>query len=148
MYHGSMRIILASDHGGYELKEKVREWLLKERYEVKDVGAEVLDLEDDFVDYAVKAVVGMVDNDKAILFCRNGFGMSIVANRFKGIRCGVGFDVEAVAKGRSDDNINALAIPADYVKEVDVKKMITTMLEVEFSTEEKYKRRLEKVGQL
>jgi RpiB/LacA/LacB family sugar-phosphate isomerase len=143
-----MRIILASDHGGFEMKEEIAKWLRGQDVQIKDVGAETLEPEDDFVDYAVKAMTSMIDNDKLVLFCRNGIGMSIVANRFKGVRCAVGFDIKAVEKARSDDNVNALAVPADYIDIEIVKKMITAMMEVSFSSEERYKRRLEKLGKL
>lgn len=142
-----MRIILGADHGGFELKEEIKEWLMKENYEVVDVGAEGLDPEDDFVDYAalVAKEVAVDPEARGILFCRNGFGMMIAANRFSGVRCGEAFDVAAVRKGRTDDDINCLSVPADYIKDGDVKKMIEVFLKTEFSEEERYVRRLAKL---
>ena len=72
--------------------------------------------------------------DTPNLFCRNGFGMVIAANRFAGIRCGLGFEVEAVRKGRIDDDINSLSIPSDYVDEVSVRRMIEIFLKEERSS--------------
>jgi len=83
-----------------------------------------------------------------ILFCRNGYGMMIAANRFQGVRCGEAFDVTAVKKGRSDDDINCLSVPSDYIKDGEVKKMIEGFLKTEFSGEERYKRRLWKLEML
>ena len=141
-----MHVILGADHGGFQLKEEIKFWLTSEGYEVTDVGAKTLKEDDDFVDYAKAAVKEAVSNqDKVILFCRNGFGMSITANRFSGVRCGLAFDGEAVKKGRTDDDINCLSIPADYVDVEKVKIMIDAFLNTEFSKEEKYVRRLMKL---
>lgn len=144
-----MRIMLGADHGGFELKEEIKKWL-SEKYEVRDVGAGGLDPEDDFVDYAVLVANEVAENGQArgILFCRNGYGMMITANRFFGVRCGEAFDIEAVRRGRTDDDINCLSVPADYIKDGEVKKMIETFLATEFSGEEKYKRRLGKLESL
>lgn len=157
-----MRVVLGADHGGFELKEEIKKWLSRgdtrdlgvpraaEKYEVVDVGAEKLEAEDDFVDYAVLVANEVAENGEArgILFCRNGYGMMIAANRFLGVRCGEAFNVEAVKRGRTDDDINCLSVPADYIKDGDVKKMIETFLTTEFSGEEKYKRRLWKLESL
>ncbi|MFZ2201934.1 MAG: RpiB/LacA/LacB family sugar-phosphate isomerase [Microgenomates group bacterium] len=144
-----MRIILGADHGGFTLKEEIKKWL-SEKYEVKDVGAGGLDPEDDFVDYAVLVANEVAENGetRGILFCRNGYGMMITANRFPGVRCGEAFDIEAVRRGRTDDDINCLSVPSDYIKDGEVKKMIEVFLETKFSGEEKYKRRLGKLEAL
>jgi ribose 5-phosphate isomerase B len=144
-----MHVILGSDHGGFQLKEKVKIWLAGEGYEVTDVGAVTVDPEDDYVDFAKEAIKAAVTKeDKIILFCRNGFGMSIAANRFKGVRCGLAFDVEAVARGRRDDDINCLSIPADYFDEEKTRAMINTFLKEDFANEDKYVRRIMKIDNI
>ena len=145
-----MRIVIGADHGGFTLKEEIKKWLSAQNYEVLDVGAEKLTPDDDFVDYAelVTEEVAGVEDTRGILFCRNGFGMMIAANRFSGVRCGEAFDERAVAKGRTDDDINCLSVPSDYIKEGEVKKMIEIFLKTEFSGEERYKRRLWKLEML
>ncbi|MBI1871949.1 RpiB/LacA/LacB family sugar-phosphate isomerase [Candidatus Collierbacteria bacterium] len=142
-----MRIILGADHGGYKLKKEIKKWLLDQKYVVVDIGAEYLDPDDDFVDYAVMVAEEVVAHEGArgILFCRNGFGMMIAANRYKGVRCGEAFDVTAVKRGRTDDDINCLSVPSDYIKEGDVKKMIEVFLKTKVSRAERYKRRLWKL---
>jgi ribose 5-phosphate isomerase B len=117
-------------------------------YEVEDMGAYQQSGDDDYVDYAQKAVLEKKDGDRVILLCRNGMGMCIVANKFKGVRCGLGFGLQGVRKGRIDDNINALAIPTDYVSFEGVKEMIEIFLTTEASTEEKYSRRIKKIIEL
>lgn len=143
-----MRVIIGADHGGFGIKEKAKLWLGEMGVEVLDVGSETLNPDDDYVDYAMKAVLEKKEEDKLILFCRNGMGMAITANKRKGVRCGLGFGPEAVRKGRTDDDINALAIPADYCTDEGVKEMIKIFLTTEFNTTERYKNRLEKLGKL
>jgi ribose 5-phosphate isomerase B len=144
-----MRVILGTDHGGFELKEKIKLWLGDKGYEVVDIGASSLEENDDFVDYAKKAVLESEGKkDRVVLFCSNGFGMSIAANRFVGVRCGFAFDKEAVRRGRADDDINCLAVPAMYLDEVSIIEMIDIFLTEKFSDEEKYKRRINKLDSL
>jgi len=144
-----MQVIIGSDHGGFELKEKVKVWLSGEGYSVDDVGALSLVPDDDYVDYAKAAVKKAGSNeDRIVLFCKNGFGMSITANRFAGVRCGVAFDEEAVRKGRTDDDINCLSIPTMYFDEEKVKRMIDIFLKESFSGDEKYTRRVMKLDNI
>lgn len=145
-----MKIFIGADHGGFLLKERVKDWYRSWRYEVNDVGAKSLEGDDDYVDYAllVARELRKDHNDRGILLCRNGFGMMIVANRLAGVRCGLGFDVEAVRRGRNDDDINCLAIPADYVNEEKLKEMLEMFLVTPFSGEERFLRRLKKLAMI
>lgn len=144
-----MHVILGSDHGGFQTKEEIKSWLVKEGYEVSDVGATSLVPDDDYVDYAKMAVKAVTSSDERIvLFCRNGFGMMIAANRFVGVRCGLAFDERAVKKGRRDDDINCLAIPADYMDVASVKQMIMVFLSEGFDGGENYKRRVMKLDNI
>lgn len=144
-----MKIILGADHGGFEMKESIKKWLMEEGYAVEDAGAINLTAEDDYVDYAKEAARAVSSSgDRIVLFCRNGFGMMIAANRFAGIRCGLAFEDEAVRKGRIDDDINCLSIPSDYIDKVSARRMIEIFLKEEFSREDKYKRRVMKLDNL
>ncbi len=140
-----MRIILGADHGGFVSKERIRDYLSGKGFEVVDVGAMEINQDDDFVDYAKEAIERFEDGDRLILFCRNGFGMSIVANRYRGVRCGVGFDNQAVIKGRSDDDINCLSVPTDYIDEEKMREIVDSFLTGEFSDDPKYQRRINKI---
>ena len=139
---------MGADHGGFGLKEKVKTWLVGQGYEVTDIGAEIFVDGDDYVDFAKKAVDEAKPKDRIILFCRNGFGMMIAANRFGGVRCGLAFDKEAVRKGRTDDDINCLAMPADYIDEMSAEEMVKVFLEEKFNEGDNYKRRIRKVDNL
>jgi ribose 5-phosphate isomerase B len=141
-----MKVILGSDHGGFGIKEEVKKYLIEKGVEVSDVGNLVYEAEDDYPDYAWKAMAVYEDGDRIILFCRNGFGMLIASNRDRRIRCGLGFDLDAVSAGRADDDINCLAIPADYIDGVIVKEMVDAFLTTKFKEEEKYIRRISKIS--
>ncbi len=143
-----MRVILGADHGGFEIKEKLVPFLEGKNYVVEDMGAYQQTGDDDYVDYAKKAMLEMNEADRGILLCRNGMGMCIVANKFKGVRCGLGFGLQGVRKGRTDDDINVLAIPVDYVSFEAIKEMVEIFLKTEFSTEERYIRRTKKITEL
>lgn len=131
------------------MKESIKSWLVSEGYATEDVGAVSLTPEDDFVYYAKQAIKAVTSSrDRVILFCRNGYGMMIAANRFVGTRCGLAFDIEAIRKGRTDDDINCLSIPSDYIDEVSTKRMIEVFLKEESSREDKYKRRIMKLDNL
>jgi len=144
-----MHVILGSDHRGFSIKENVKAWLLIEGYQVADVGALSLVPDDDYVDFARAAIKeATTTDDRIILFCRNGYGMMIAANRFVGVRCGLAFDEGAVAKGRIDDDINCLSVPTDYIDEESIKKMIKIFLTQDFSNTENYKRRIMKLDNL
>lgn len=143
-----MRVIIGADHGGFETKEKVKLWFSETGVDFIDIGDLILDRDDDYVDFAKLAVEAKSVDDKVILFCRNGMGMMIVANKKKGVRCGLGFGPGAVKKGREDDDINALAIPADYCTDEGVKEMIKVFLETEFDDVERYSGRLKKLASI
>jgi len=144
-----MHVILGSDHGGFQKKEESKTWLLKEGYEVIDIGAVRIIEDDDYVDYAKAAIKEAVSaDDRIVLFCRNGFGMMIAANRYVGVRCGLAFGEEAVRKGRTDDDINCLSVPADYVDGALITEMINIFLKEKFDDGENYKRRIMKLDNL
>lgn len=144
-----MKIILGADHGGFEMKKKLKIFLTDLGYKVLDVGAFDLNNQDDFVDYAVSGLKEMENGDKLILMCRNGVGMSIVANRYKNIRCVLGFDEDQVKRARSDDDVNCLSLPADYVDFEKTFQMVKVFLETKFSfEEERFVRRVKKMGEV
>lgn len=106
-----MKIIIGSDHGGFELKEIIREYILKKGIEVQDVG--VFSTESvDYPDYAKKVGDAVVSGevDYGILVCGTGIGMSIAANKIRGIRCALCNDVYTakMAKGHNDANVLAI----------------------------------------
>ncbi|GAC1412233.1 MAG: hypothetical protein NVSMB66_0710 [Candidatus Doudnabacteria bacterium] len=141
-------IYIASDHGGYKLKEDLKKFLSKKKIALTDLGPEKLDPNDDYPIYAKKvaeAVAKDLQNNKGILICRSGQGVCIVANKVKGIRAALAWN-EVVAKhSRRDDDANILCLPSDYVSTEVAEDATLLWLKTEFSTEEKYARRLKEI---
>jgi len=105
---------------------------------------------DDFVDFA-KAVALKVSSDRearGILLCGSAAGMCIAANKIPGVRCGVGHSVKEVQAARHDDDINVLALPADFIEKGEALPIVEAFLTTEFIPEEKYMRRIAKIREL
>ena len=137
-----MKIGIANDHRGFEVKNKIVEFLTNLGYEVINYGS---DSEEpvDYPEYAFKVgeAIKNKEIDKGILICRTGIGMSIACNKVKGVRCAKVDNVEDAALTRIDNDSNVIAI--SYVKDItEIKEMIKTFLEMKFSEEERHKRRI------
>lgn len=164
-----MKVYLATDHAGFELKEKVKEFLMGEGYKVEDCGAYAFDKNDDFPDFVSKAAEAVSkdpENSKAIIFGSSGQGEAIVANKFKNIRAVVFYapvipasnvDVsgrvssdpfEMIRLTREHNNANVLSIGAKILKEEDAHKAVKLWLEAPFTNEERHLRRIEKIEEL
>lgn len=142
-------IYLGADHRGYNLKEKIKQWLTEWGYEYEDAGAFELNPEDDFVDFA-KAVAEKIKNadDRGILICGLGVGMDIAANRFKNIRSGLVFNANQTEMARHSDDINVLSIGADFISEESAREIVKIFLETEFSEEERRVKRIKKLNEI
>jgi ribose 5-phosphate isomerase B len=139
-----MRVYLGADHRGFELKEKIAEWLFEWRYKFLDVGASHYDPKDDYTLYASEVASLVSKNKKSlgILLCGSGVGVDVVANKFDGVRASIGKSPEQVKAGRSDDDMNVLVIAADYTKEDEAKGMVKAFLATKFSSKNRYRKRL------
>src|SRR5688572_27603179 len=111
-----MKIFIGSDHNGFHMREALVEHLRKSGYEVEDEGDKKLDPEDDYPLFAAKVVVHVLTSSdqepRGILICGSGQGMCMAANRYKGIRAALGYDLESVRSARNDDDANVLCLPA------------------------------------
>ncbi len=145
-----MKVFLGSDHRGYYLKEKIAKWLYDAKYDYFDVGAQSLELGDDYTKYAaeVASLVARTKGGKGIVLCGSGVGVDVVVNKFDGIRASVGISEEQVKSGRNDDNMNILVIAADYTDEYEAKDMLKAFLETKFGGKERYKRRLKEIEKI
>jgi RpiB/LacA/LacB family sugar-phosphate isomerase len=142
-------IYLGADHRGFELKEKAKKWLAAWNYQVEDLGNQRLETEDDYPDFAIKVAKKLgKEGNFGILFCGSGVGMDIVANRFPKVRCGLGFSRQQIRIAKRDDNINCLALAADFTSDDDARAIIQIFLETQFSGGEKYLRRLRKIEKI
>lgn len=149
-----MTIYLGADHRGFALKEKLKQMLAGEGYDVVDCGATTLVPDDDYPDYA-KAVAEKVaknpsagkGGDFGVLICGSGFGMEIAANKFPGIRAVLPSSPDHAYQARHDDDANVLSIAADFTDEAAAQKIVKTFLVTPFAKEERYRRRLDKIAQ-
>ncbi len=145
-----MKVFLGSDHRGYYLKEKIARWLYDAKYDFFDVGAESLDLHDDYPKYAgeVASLVVSTKSSRGIILCGSGVGVNATANKFDGIRASIGICVKQIKAGRNDDDMNILVIAADYTDEYEAKEMVKAFLETKFGKKERYKRRLKEISKI
>ena len=126
-------IAIGSDHGGYKLKEEIKKYLEEKEIEYTDCGT----FNEESVDYPeiAKAVSLEVQNgecEKGIIICRSGIGMSMVANKFKGIRSAKCNDEEEAKFSRMHNNSNLLALGADYMDVNKAIRIVRTWIATEF----------------
>jgi len=141
-----MKIAIGSDHGAFALKSKFIAHLEAKGHEVKDFGTYSLASCDypDFSGAAAKAVAAG-DCEKGIVLCTTGIGVSISANKVKGIRCALLSDVMSARMTREHNDTNMMAIGAAVVGEMLALEILDTWLGTEFSHDERHQRRIDKM---
>lgn len=145
-----MQIFIASDHGGFKLKEELKKYLTVLGNQVIDCGNTVYNSTDDYPDFAIPLAQAVANdkNGRGILICRNGVGVNIVANRHQGVRAVSTYDIDIARTSRADDNTNVLCLPADFVSMPKAKQLIKIWLSTSFSNAPRHKRRLKKVDSI
>ena len=126
-------IIIGSDHGGYRLKEELKRYLDEKEISYKDLGTNS-ELSVDYPNIA-KSVCKEVQKDKqnkGILICRSGYGMAMVANKFRGIRSAPCFNEQSAKFSRLHNNTNVLALGADYITTNEAICILRMWLATEF----------------
>jgi ribose 5-phosphate isomerase B len=145
-----MKVFLASDHGGFKLKEEIKNWLNQWNFEFEDMGNAKYDTEDDYPDFAWPAAVkvGTTPGSFGILICRSGQGESIVANKAKGARAAIAWNEHSAHAARNDDDANIVCIPADYVTLDQAKAIAHDFLTTKFGKDPRFKRRVDKIKKI
>ena len=143
-----MKIAVASDHGGFALKEKVKEHLMQRGFEVEDLGTH----SEDSVDYPAygKACGETVASGKAdlgVVVCGTGIGISIAANKVKGIRCGLCTSVEMAHLTKQHNNANILALGGRTTEPDLALKIVDEWLDTEFEGG-RHQRRVDMLDQM
>ena len=141
-----MKIAIACDHGALALKNKLVTYLTEKGNEVKDFGTYTPD-SCDYPDFAAPAAqaVAAGECEKGIVLCTTGIGVSITANKVKGIRCALLSDVMSARMTREHNDTNMMAIGAGVVGEMLALEILDTWLGTEFSHNERHQRRIDKV---
>jgi ribose 5-phosphate isomerase B len=142
-----MKVFIGADHRGLKMKERVKSWLLSERYDVTDCGNTAYEKDDDFPDFsfAVADSVAKTPESRGIVICGTGGGVAIAANKVAGIRCTTGSIPAEVRHNRAHDNINILALSADYLSDDEAIDLVRVFLNTSFLAEERLLRRLKKI---
>src|ERR1700730_13916456 len=145
-----MRIVIGSDHAGYEMKEKIVDAVKKFGYEVTDVGTHEPDKPDDYPDFAqlVAQKIQAEEADRGIVICGSGVGVSVAANKFKGIRAAVCHDHYSAHQGVEHDDMNVLVLGARIVGLQVALDLSEAFLTARFSNEDRHVRRLNKIKEI
>ena len=140
-----MKIAISADHGGFELKDSMVEYIKSLGNEVVDLGTNSADSVD-YPDYAKKVCeeIQKGNSDLGILICGTGIGMSLAANKFEGIRAACVSDVYSAKMSRNHNNANVLCIGARVIGDEVAKLIIKTFLENEFEAG-RHQRRVDKI---
>ena len=148
-----MKIFVGADHRGFSLKESLKPWLVSLGHDVVDCGNDHEDSDDDFPDFSFAVADNVAKNSPArrglasfgIVICGSGAGVVIAANKVAGIRAALAYSPEEITRNRQHDDINVLALAADWTDEAKAKEIVTAFLTTAFLGEEKYVRRLKKI---
>ena len=143
-----MKIAISADHAGFELKKKIIKALEENGNEVKDFGT-YSDESIDYADFAYKAAKSVADKneDFGIIICGSGVGVSITANKVKGIRAANCFNNEMSALARQHNNANIICLGARFLSESQAIEMVETFLTTEFEGG-RHERRVNKIHDL
>jgi len=142
-----MRISVAADHNGYELKNEISEILKRDGHDVIDIGPHSLDPLDDYPDFAkpLAKSVSSGETDRGIMVCGSGVGASVAANKVKGVRAAVCHDIYSAHQGVEHDNMNILCLGSRIVGTEVVRELVSAFISAEYTNAERHARRLNKV---
>jgi ribose 5-phosphate isomerase B len=145
-----MRIGIAADHGGFDLKKRLSRALLEEGHKVVDFGADALDSDDDYPDYVVPLAraVSRRQVKRGIAVCGSGVGACVVANKVKEVRACLVHEMYSAHQGVEDDNMNVLCLGGRVVAYELAWELIQTFISAQYQARERFQRRLDKVAAL
>jgi ribose 5-phosphate isomerase B len=144
-----MRVGIAADHGGFELKKKLTD-ALSSGYEMIDFGAHTLTLEDDYPDIVVPLAEAVACGkvERGVAICGSGVGASVAANKVPGVRAALIVDVYSAHQGVEDDDMNVICLGGRVTGYALALDLVQTFLKARFRGEERFRRRLRKVAAL
>lgn len=142
-----MKVVIASDHGGFQYKNLLLTDIRAHGYEVTDLGA-FSDEPSDYPDYAVSVADAILNKEaeRGILICGSGVGVSVAANKFRGIRAGVCHDTYSAHQCIEHDDVNVLCIGQRVIGIELAREIILAFLAAEFSHAARHQRRLDKIN--
>jgi ribose 5-phosphate isomerase B len=147
-----MKIFMGADHNGFDMKQALIDALLRSGHEVIDEGDKQLDPNDDFPQFAERVIRAMRASKDAqvrgVLICGSGQGMCIAANRFKGVRASLVWDVKEAHAARNDDDSNVLCLPARSLQPAEAIQIVEAWLAAPFAGAARFKRRIRELDTL
>ncbi|HEX5472141.1 MAG TPA: RpiB/LacA/LacB family sugar-phosphate isomerase [Lacipirellulaceae bacterium] len=145
-----MRVGIANDHGGFELKQGIAVQLRAAGYDVIDFGATSMDSADDYPDYVVPLALAVAEGklERGIAICGSGVGAAVCANKVPGVRAALVHDHFSSRQGVEDDHMNILCMGGRTVGPCVAWDLVETFLAAEYSQAERHLRRSGKVAAL
>ena len=143
-----MKLVIASDHAGFPLKEELRAYLAKAGHEIVDLGAYNADLPDDYPDFAEKVGLSVKQGDapRGIVICGSGVGVCVAANKIPGIRAGMCHDTYSAHQGVEHDDMNVIVLGARIIGSELAFEVVNAFIGARFiANEERFTRRFNKV---
>ncbi|HEY6489817.1 MAG: ribose 5-phosphate isomerase B [Terracidiphilus sp.] len=144
----NVKVVIASDHAGFPLKEEVRAFLTKGGHEVIDLGAYTVDPQDDYPDFAERVGEAILNGEapRGVLICGSGVGVCVASNKIPGIRAGMCHDTYSAHQGVEHDDMNVIVLGARIVGTSLAYELVETFLKAKFiANEERFTRRFKKV---
>ncbi len=145
-----MRVGIATDHGGFELKVQLVRYLSEAGHELMDFGADSLNPGDDYPDFVIPLARAVASGkvERGVAVCGSGVGACVCANKIPGARAGLIVDHYSAQQGVEDDDMNILCIGGRVVGPAVARDLVDTFLTAKFSQAERHVRRLRKVSLL
>ena len=145
-----MKIGIAADHGGYELKEKLHSYLQSLGHDVKDFGAFELNNTDDYPDFVIPLARAVANKEveRGLAVCGSGVGASVAANKIPGARAALIMDHFSAHQGVEDDDLNIICLGGRVSGTMLAQELVQSFLSARFTGEERHLRRLKKVQEL
>ncbi len=142
-------IAIASDHGGFIMKEALKRYIESLGFVVHDFGASTYNEKDDYPQYAFAVASEIVSKriKRGILICGSGQGMCIVANRTKGVRAALAWSLASAQASRNDDDANVLCLGARLISTKQARDVVKVWLNTPFAKETRFKRRIKKIDE-
>ena len=145
-----MKVAVGADHAGFDLKAQIVPWLESAGHEVVDVGAHTLDPADDYPDFAAAVAHSVNDGlaERGLMVCGSGVGANIATNKVSGIRSSLCHDTYTARQGVEHNDMNVLCMGGRVIGIETAKEVIAAFLGAEFTPEERFQRRIDKVGEI
>jgi ribose 5-phosphate isomerase B len=145
-----MRVAIGADHGGFDMKTQLAALLAQAGHQVVDCGNKVLDPDDDYPDFAIPLARAVAEGqvDRGVLICGSGVGVSVVANKIRGIRAALVHDNYSARQGVEDDNMNVLCLGGRTTGAAVAWDCVQNFLNAKFTGAERHRRRMVKVEKL